>query len=134
MSNQPYYDVCTAIERNRGGKKTTYYHRLGRAYVTGSGERRSLTAFLESAPFSREMVLFPPDGQEPIAWPERFNLSMPVDRGEGQKTWWHNIGVAFYNAPKSADKRESITAYLDSIPLAGRIGFFEYTKAESDAA
>ncbi len=46
---------------------------------------------------------------------DRKDVFVIVDKGEGKKSFWHKIGIAFVN------NDGSLSVYLDSLPMTGKL-------------
>ena len=46
---------------------------------------------------------------------DRKDVFVIIDKGEGKKSFWHKIGVAFVN------KDGSLSVHLDSLPMTGKL-------------
>ena len=122
MTESTYFDIVIQKRRAAG----TDWHRLGRGWFhAGRGDKSdNVSLEFNSLPLVDESVrLVAPLGQEPVDCARRFRVVVPVRREADDDTYWHEIGVAVYAAPKNGDG-DGFELILDSVPHSGRAMLF----------
>ncbi len=115
MSTNHAFDVVTL-------SKTGDEVKLGRTWLREKQGQQSLSFDLSSLPLAEATVqLVSVDPWDPTSAPEEFHLKMPVNKGEGSKTYWHHIGLV---KAREGDAKRPYEVVFNSIPLIGNLVAF----------
>ena len=116
MQNQQSFDVIT--KNNKGDEI-----KLGRTWLKQKDGKFSLSFDLGSLPLSgADVVLKSVEKFDESDCPRAFYLKVPLESGEDNKTYWHQVGRV---QSRPGDTTYPFSVSFESLPTTGRLVAFD---------